>query len=399
MLERYERVTFDRHLVREPFGKPVADLVHPAHPLMAAVLDVVLHEKKPTLQAGTVLVDPLDPGTKPRLLFMIEHVVQQGTTTKRVASRRMHFVEIDEAGKAQDAGSAPYLNYYAPAEAELAMVAGVLKASWLQQDLRQLAMHWATQYVAGDHLTDVRAAREHEVQKTLEAVHARLTKEITYWSIRKSELDAEVKAGKQPKLQPDNARRRAEELTARLKYRTEELESMLHLSSSPPEVVGCALVLPQGLVDDALFAAGETPKRVQSDWKTSDPEVRRQVELIAMKAVMDAEVALGHTVKDVSAEKCGWDVHAVTADGEDRFIEVKGRVHDAETITVTTNEVLMGMNKGDRFFLAFVLVNGGTTDGPHYIRAPFSKEPDVGAASVNYELKKLRAVAKTAADA
>ena len=113
-----------------------------------------------------------------------------------------------------------------------------------------------------------------------------------------------------------------------------------------------------------------------------------------MKAVMEAEAKLGHTVKDVSAEKCGWDVWSVTRDHVDRFIEVKGRIHSAETVTVTTNEVLMGLNKGDRFILAVVLVDGDAVDGPHYIRSPFTAEPDVGAASVNYTLKDLKARAR-----
>jgi hypothetical protein len=251
---------------------------------------------------------------------------------------------------------------------------------------------WATGHLVGEHLMEVKEAREGIAQRTLEAVHARLTREITYWSKRRNELDAEMKAGKQPKLQPENARKRVEDLKARLQRRTEELEAMKQVASNPPVVVGCALIVPQGLID---AASAEVPAaKAKPEWHTSDPEVRRQVELIAMKAVMDAERALGHTVKDVSAEKCGWDVWSVTPDGKDRFIEVKGRVHDAETITVTTNEVLMGMNKGERFFLAFVLVDGDRVDGPHYIRSPFTKEPDAGAASVNYELKKLRASAK-----
>jgi hypothetical protein len=41
-----------------------------------------------------------------------------------------------------------------------------------------------------------------------------------------------------------------------------------------------------------------------------------------------------------------------------------------------------------------VLVNGDVIDGPHYIRTPFAKEPDAGAASVNYTLKDLKTRAK-----
>jgi SNF2 family DNA or RNA helicase len=394
VLERYERITFEREKVRTPLNKPFADLVHPAHPLMASLIDLLLKEKGPTLHSGTVLIDPIDPGTTPRLMFLIDHIIREGTAMTRAASRQMHFVEIGPDGAVRDAGTAPYLNYYVPSDGEQKLVDRVLGDPWLQQDLGQLAIGWATQHIVGQHLDDVKAAREKMVKKTLAAVHERLTKEINHWSKRRNELEAAVKAGDQPKIQPENAKKRVEELKARLEHRTAELEGMLHVASNPPVIAGCALILPQGLVDE-FHDRAPTLK----EFGSQDPEARRQVELIGMKVVIEAEKALGHTVKDVSAEKCGWDVWAVTPAGEDRFIEVKGRRHDAETITVTTNEVLMGMNKGERFFLAMVLVNGDQVDGPHYIRSPFTSEPDVGAASVNYVIKELRERAKPAHEA
>ena len=45
-----------------------------------------------------------------------------------------------------------------------------------------------------------------------------------------------------------------------------------------------------------------------------------------MAAVMAAERALGHEPRDVSADKCGYDVESrVPGTGRLRFIEVKGR--------------------------------------------------------------------------
>jgi superfamily II DNA or RNA helicase len=386
VLEKYERITFDRAKVRTPLDKPAADLVHPAHPLMASLLELVLKEKQSTLFHGTVLIDPTDGGTVPRLMFLLDHGVREGgTSMTKLASRRMNFVEIDPKGTARDAGPAPYLSYRAPEADEKDAVDRCLADSWLKQDLSHLAVSWATQNLVPEHIAEVQTAREKMATKTLAAVHARLTREITYWSKRRNQFDAEMKAGKQPQMQPENARKRCDDLKARLAIRTAELEAMKHVASNPPVIGGCALVVPQGLVDELRHK-----KPVFSE----DPEARRRVELIAMKAVMEAEAKLGHTVKDVSAEKCGWDVWAVTPQNVDRFIEVKGRYAIADTITVTTNEVLMGMNKGERFILAMVLVDGGTVDGPYYIRSPFTKEPDVGAASVNYTLKDLKARAK-----
>ena len=57
------------------------------------------------------------------------------------------------------------------------------------------------------------------------AVHERLTKEINYWIHRYEKLKLELAAGKQPRMQPENARRRAEELTERLQQRKTELDA------------------------------------------------------------------------------------------------------------------------------------------------------------------------------
>jgi superfamily II DNA or RNA helicase len=385
VLEKYERITFDRLRTRTPIDKPPADLVHPAHPLMASLIELVLADKQASLLSGTVLVDPTDTSTAPRLMFLIDHGVREGTSMTTLASRRMGFVELNEAGVARDAGIAPYLSYRAPTADEAGVVAKALATPWLKQDLSQLAVTWATQHLVGEHLAEVQAAREKMATKTLEAVHARLTREITFWSKKRNDFDREMKAGKQPKMQPENAKKRVEDLKVRLASRTAELEATKQVASNPPVVAGCALVLPQGFIDGVRHTKS-TP--------ADDPEVRRAVEMIAMKAVMEAEAKLGNTVKDVSAEKCGWDVWSVTPENVDRFIEVKGRIASADTVTVTTNEVLMGLNKGDRFILAVVLVNGDVVDGPHYIRSPFTTEPDVGAASVNYTLKSLKARAK-----
>ncbi len=74
-----------------------------------------------------------------------------------------------------------------------------------------------------------------------------------------------------------------------------------------------------------------------------------------------------------------------------KHIEVKGRVKGADTITVTRNEILYAFNQGEKFVLAIVFVNpDDSTEGPHYLTNPFQREPDWGAASVNYSITELR---------
>ena len=168
------------------------------------------------------------------------------------------------------------------------------------------------------------------------------------------------------------AKRRVDELTARLQQRTAELTAMKAVVSSTPVVISGALVIPQGLL---AARKGETPRSADVQ---ADAEARARVEQIAMQAVTAAETALGHQVKDVSAEKCGWDITArppPNPDGSlppDRHIEVKGRAKGQSTITVSRNEILYGLNQAEQFILAIVIVDGEQYDGPFYLRNPFT---------------------------
>ncbi|ABA57175.1 helicase, DEAD/DEAH box family [Nitrosococcus oceani ATCC 19707] len=389
VLKKYERICFEKDLVRA-HGKPMADLIHPGHPLMHATTDLILSAHRSKLKQGAVLVDSNDDGLEPRILFMVDHSVREAPANDqhdkpRVASRRLQFVEIDQHGKAFHAGWAPHLDLQPIDDYDLKLVQDILNAPWISADLEGLALNHASQHLVPEHYREVKARREHQADKVLAAVNERLVKEINYWSDRYIKLSDDVAAGKQPRMQPEMARRRVDELTERLNQRKRELEAMKAVVSSTPVVIGGALVIPQGLLAQRK---GETAF-------CADAEARARIEMVAMNAVIAVEQGFGHEVKDMSAEKCGWDVTArppANPDGSikpDRHIEVKGRAKGQSTITVSRNEIIYALNQTDKFLLAVVIVDGDSFDGPHYIRNPFSTEPDFGVASINYDLSDL----------
>jgi hypothetical protein len=112
VLDRYARITFDKSLV---IGQPQAELVAPGHPLLDAVVDVILERFQPLLGQGSVLVDDADDGGDPRLLIYLEHAIRDGRAAKsgeaRAISQRLQFIQLKEDGSAADAGPAPYLDY------------------------------------------------------------------------------------------------------------------------------------------------------------------------------------------------------------------------------------------------------------------------------------------------
>jgi superfamily II DNA or RNA helicase len=378
---RYERVTFEKDLIAQT-GKPLADFLAPGHALLDATLDIILEQYRGLLKQGAVLVDPNDHGTKPRALFYLDHSIQDGRKdragNRRVVSRQLQFVEIDADGNAKQAGPAPYLDYRPLTDDEHVKLMATVDSFVHNADLDGKAMAYAVQHLVPVHFNDVNARKQEMVQKTLAAVHERLTKEAQYWDWRAEELKTKEQAGKPAaRLNSELARRRADDLLARLAGRKLELEQERQLSPMPPILAGGALIVPQGLI--ATLGGNAELDTFAKETKA--------IEMRGMRAVMAAEEQLGYEPKDVSASNLGYDIEsAVPNSGKLRFIEVKGRVKGARDIVVTRNEILTGLNKPDGFILALVEVDG-EDDTVHYIRQPFTKEPDFGATAVVYRIQ------------
>ena len=105
---------------------------------------------------------------------------------------------------------------------------------------------------------------------------------------------------------------------------------------------------------------------------------------------MEVERGLGFDPTDREFDKLGYDIESRVPDtGKLRFIEVKGRVKGAVTVTVTKNEILTSLNRPDGYVLAIVFVESGKAEKPVYLRKPFNQEPEFGTASVNFKLSEL----------
>ncbi len=373
VLKKYQRICFEKDKIQQQ-GKPLAALICPGHPLMDALVDLTLDQYRPLLKEGTVLIDPTDEDTEPRILWMIDYSIRDGSEQQRLISRHLQFVHLYKSGKITLGGDAPYLDYRPAHQDELSLIQTYLDDAWLQQDLESKALEYATQTLVQEHFQEIKIRQERMIKMTLQAVHERLVKEINYWTRRAAELQQKVSKGKQPRVQPENAKRRAEELRERLRKRTEELEAQQNIISNTPQIIGGALIIPQACLKNQA---------------TVDVAARQRVEQLAMQAVMDYEISLGYTPEDVSAQNLGWDITSQMGEGELRFIEVKGRVKGATTVTVTKNEILTGFNQPDKFILAIVLIDGDKAEKPYYIRQPFKREPEFGVTSVNYSISEL----------
>jgi SNF2 family DNA or RNA helicase len=389
VLKRYDRICFEKEAM-QPTDKPGisrAVLMHPGHPLMLAISDLLLEQHANLLRQGTVLIDAADEGLESWLMFLVTHEIKSGDG--QVLSKRLQFVRVNPDGSTSFAGWAPHLDLEPMAESERSLIKEVLSAPWIRSDQEQRAVALAATTLVPAHFREVNDRRVAHVDKTLAAVHERLSKEIEFWSDRWLKLKDDLDAGKDVRMSVENARRTVTDLEGRLENRRKELQSMRHVVNGTPIVLGGSLVIPAGLMrklrgEDVVVAG-----------MSSDPIARSRIERIAMDAVRKHEESSGCHVVDVSADKCGWDLTShppAVGDKhpEPRHIEVKGRVKGAATITVTRNEMLYAFNQGDKFILAIVLVNEDDTyEGPLYVRRPFDREPGWGVSSINYNIQDL----------
>lgn len=394
VLPRYERVAFEKTLIAPPGETPAAFLC-PGHPLLDATLDLTLERHRDLLRRGSILVDDRDLGTSPRLLVYLDHGVQDASLTRsgerRVVSRRMLYIEMAADGTTRHLQYAPYLDYrpFKPEEPSAEALLGRPECHWINRNLEGRALGYAIERVVPEHLQEVRGRRLELIAKVRAAVKERLTKEIHHWDHRAEELRHREQAGApNARLNSQEARRRADALQARLEKRLKQLDEESQIAALPPLVMGAVAVIPIGLI---ALASGRPRDEVMAG-ETPDKLVAAAS---ARAAVMEIERRLGFEPVDRELEKLGYDVESQDpSTGRLRFIEVKGRVSGAATITVTRNEILYSLNQPESFILAIVEFMPDGRRLVHHVRQPFKREPDFGVTSVNYSFPELLARAE-----
>ncbi len=364
--DRYDRVTFNKaHIDRD--GADRADLVSPGTPLLSAVVDKVLADHGHTLQSGALLLDSDDPSTEPRLLVYLDHSVTDGRQVhgqRQLVSRRFQYVEIDRHGNTLDPGSEPYIGYGPVPDDLRERLFGHLDLDWADQAAESAARDWAIEHMAGPHFEEMNVVTGERIAKTREAVRERLEGEIRFWDQRAEELKAQELAGKKPRVNSGRARSRADELEARMARRRLELDQEADLHNNPPTIVGAALIIPQGLVDE-LDGMPPAPDAVADKMETD----RR-----AVAAVLAAERTLGRNPEAQVHNNPGFDILSIDPETAIHyFIEVKGHLPQTTEISVSAQQVQKAKANPDRWRLAVASVPTDPDAEPavNYLLEPF----------------------------
>ncbi|TGP85630.1 MULTISPECIES: helicase-related protein [unclassified Mesorhizobium] len=395
VLPRYERVCFDKADIP---GKHQAALVAPGHPLLDSVIDLTMERYRNLLTQGAILVDESDMGTDCRTLIYLQHDIKDGRMAAngrpRLISQRLQFVFIDAKLQVHDGGAAPYLDFRPPNDSERKLVEGRILNAGTSENTQLIAQStliedaargYAISELVPRHLEEVRARRVYEIERTEAAVKERLRREILHWQHRALELEREEQAGRQQRLNSQNARRHVDLLTDRLEKRLIDLAKERAIAPLPPEIQGAALIVPIGWLLKQTDGTQIPPNGMAED--------RERIERLAMDAVMESERKLGRNPTDVCSENRGYDIESREPEGGKlHFIEVKGRHEAADTITITRNEMLTAYNAEDAYVLAVVQVEAGFARQPVYVRRPtglFGPEPGFAEVSRIISLSKI----------
>ncbi len=364
VLSKYERITFERKFVNVA-GEAKADLVAPGHPLLDAVVDLMIEQNSSTLKHGAVLIDTEDQGETPRLLVAMTQSISDGNTPARTISKRFDFVELTSTGEVFGVGQAPYLDYEPTSDDVYKRARSSQSTAWDLKNMETMAVNWAVENSLPEHQAEIASQVIPATQRSREQVRKRLISEINYWDTRHAELIDQEAAGKALKIKPETALRRARDLERRLEIRLAELDSDSKIVTHPPTLAGIAMVLPQGFVDRLN---GQRTGPVSSYAKETAEVDRR-----AVAAAMAAERSIGRTPEEMPHNNPGFDIRSVAADGTVIKIEVKGRIEGANDFQITRREVLTAKNLEDNYRLALVRVsqNGPGGDEIRYVLRPF----------------------------
>ena len=371
--KEYERVTFDKRNI-QPEGQLPAVLISPGTPLLSAVVGKVLSDHGDALDRGAVLIDREDHSANTRLLLYFDHKITDGRrkfNSENIVSRRFQYVEVSESGTLSTPGDEPYIGYESLTEDKLEKLKKCINIDWVDQTAESLAHGWAIQNLAEKHFEEISKITEARVRKVWTAVETRLKSEIFYWDRRADEIRKKEVVEGTPALNSVKARAVAEDLEMRLGYKRLELERERLLNNNPPNVVGAALIVPQGVIDRAV---GFEPTEEEAKQAKEAEADRMETDRRAMAAVLATEKSLGRVPEAQSHSNPGYDILSVDpTTGIHYFIEVKGHLPQTTEISVSAQQVQKAKSNPERWRLAVVSVSEETSAEPvvRYMKEPF----------------------------
>ncbi len=335
----YRKITFHKKALEQDQGRD-ALLLGPGHSLYA-VVDEKLNARFADLRgAASVFVDA--NATAPYRIHFIEMEIRgEPSATRSNPTLHAELVAVREENGEYSLLPADALHDLAPHPNSPTSVSSIdvqgaidfVKVTYqLEQRVRIQREREQYAKVVGDYLRKSFDARIRASENRVMTLKAREASGETAVSLALQQAENDLN---------DLKRTRAERMAGLERLKIARSGAVRHLAT--------ALILPQGEIQALAteFAA--------------DEHVKREIELAAMRVVMEYERARGWEPFDVSDlhDRCGFDIRSLgpadpaTGQRPVRRIEVKGRVR-GQPIRLTTNEWLKARQLAESYYLYVV---------------------------------------------
>lgn len=330
---------FDKHKYIEYesttplYGK--AHYINPGNALFDCLVDVVRDTFRDEMLKGTVLVSPEDK--HPYFAFYVKNQIQDNRLAQdgepNIANELLTLVCQDENSEFRCTSPAKLLDLCPPA----AFAKQIVPPAPATEDE---VVEWAYEHQTEPLLADTEKRVKEDTESRKDYLQSAFTQILLDIQGEINDLQGKMLFSDDEKIgiKLQQKEQRLALLKERKKERMEEMNHMVELFAVAPEVLGCAYVVPLGQVE------------YQKNFGMSRDD---GVEAIAMQVAMDYEKSQGRTPSDVSADNVGYDIRSVSADGQKRYIEVKGR-STTDGVMLSENEMNRLAQLGTRAWLYIV---------------------------------------------
>lgn len=315
------------------YGK--AHYINPGNALFDCLIDTVRDSFRDEMLKGTVLVSPEDK--HPYFAFFVKNQIQDNRPTQsgepNISNELLTLICQNEDGVFQQTSPAKLLDLCPPVEFAKEIVPPEPAnenevVEWAYSNQTEPLLEATKEMVK----EDTESRREY-LQTAFQQIILDIQGEINELQNKILFSDDEKV---QQKLMMKEARYNA--LKVRKKERLAQLDNMIELFPVEPEVLGCAYVLPLNQVE------------YRNTFGMSRDD---EVEAIAMKVAIDYETEHGRKTSDVSKDNVGYDVKSIDAQGNKRYIEVKGRA-GTDGVMLSENEMNRLAQLGTKAWLYIV---------------------------------------------
>ena len=329
-----------------------AHYINPGNALFDSLVDVVSDQFHDEMLKGTVLVSPEDQ--HPYFAFFVKNQIHDNHINEdgepNVANELLSLV-CQQGDDFHQTSPAKLLDLCPPA----AFTKEITPPDVVNEDE---VVSWAYDHITEPLLQQTQKIVAKDTERRREYLQSAFQQIVLDIQGEINELQGKVFMAEDEKAQQKLSAKEArlEELKKRKVERLQELEEGTELFPIAPEVLGCAYVVPLNQVEYK-----------HTFGMSRDDEV----EAIAMQAAMDYEKGNGRTPEDVSKDNVGYDVKSIDAEGQKRYIEVKGRA-GTDGVMLSENEMNRLAQLGTRAWL-YIVTNCKTNPQLNIINDPANR--------------------------